>query len=81
MSDKCNELMLTSQVTLRPSNLACRTKATPAALLMRHRCTRAPVERINSKMVCSAMVSAATGTPAKPMRVANGPLAATPLPK
>ena len=47
-------------------------------VLMRHRCTRAPVARTSSKMVCSAMVSAATGTPLKPMRVASGPLAATP---
>ncbi len=73
--------MLTSQLTAKPSALAWRTSATPAALLMRHKCTRAPVARISSKMVCMAMVSAITGTPLKPMRVANGPLAATPWPR
>ena len=45
---------------------------------MRHRCTRAPVARTSSKMVCSAMVSAITGTPDRPRREASGPLAATP---
>ena len=73
--------MLMSQVTGRPWALAWRTSSTPAALLMRHRCTRVPVARTNSKIVCRAMVSAATGTPLRPMRVASGPLAATPLPK
>ena len=52
---------------------------------MRQMCTRAAVplpttERMSSNKVCSAIVSAAAGTPAKPMRVAKGPLAATPLP-
>ena len=73
--------MLTSAVTGRPSALAARSSATPAALLSRHRCTRAPVMRISSKSVCSAMVSAATGTPDRPSRVASAPLAATPLPR
>ena len=31
-------------------------------------------------MVCSAIVSATTGTPDRPSRVATAPLAATPLP-
>ena len=60
--------------------MAARTSATPAALLRRHRCTRAPVARTSSKMVCSATVSATTGTPDRPSRVATAPLAATPLP-
>ena len=72
--------MLTSALTGRPSALAARSSATPAALDRRHRCTRAPVARTSSKIVCSATVSAATGTPARPRRVAIGPLAATPLP-
>ena len=55
--------------------------STPAALLRRHRCTRAPVARTSSMMVFKAMVSAATGTPERPRRVATGPLAATPLPR
>ena len=80
-SVRCRLLMLTSLVMGKPSALACRTRWTPAALLMRHKCTRAPVERINSMMVCRATVSAATGTPDRPMRVATGPLAATPLPR
>ena len=73
--------MLTSQLMFKPSALAWRTKATPAALERRHTCTRAPVMRISAMMVLSAIVSAATGTPLKPKRVASGPLAATPLPK
>jgi hypothetical protein len=79
-SVRCSELMLTSAVTGRPSALAWRSRATPAALDSRHRCTRAPVMRTSSNMVCSAMVSAATGTPDRPSRVATAPLAATPLP-
>ena len=70
----------TSQVTGRPSALARRTSSTPAALLRRHRWTRAPVSRTSSKIVASAIVSASTGTPDRPRRVASGPLAATPLP-
>jgi N-acetylglucosamine-6-phosphate deacetylase len=50
----------------------------PAADDKRHKCTRAPVERINSKIVCSAIVSLITGTPDKPSRDANGPLCAVP---
>ena len=80
-SVKCNELMLTSQLTGSPSALACRTSATPAALLSRHRCTAAPVDRISSNIVCSAIVSAATGTLLKPSRVATAPPAATPRPR
>ncbi|MNT23351.1 hypothetical protein D3C72_1587680 [compost metagenome] len=80
-SVRCSVLMLMSQVTWRPSALARRTSSTPAALLRRHRCTRAPVVLSSSKMVCSAMVSAATGTPDRPRRVASAPLAATPLPR
>ena len=72
--------MLTSAVTGRPSAFAARSSATPAALDSRHRCTRAPVERTSSHSVCSAIVSAATGTPDKPSRVATAPLAATPAP-
>ncbi len=70
--------MLTSAVTGRPSALARRTSSTPAALDRRHRCTRAEVWRTSSRMVCSAMVSEATGTPDRPRRVATAPLAATP---
>ena len=73
--------MLTSPVTGNPSALAWRSNWAPAALLKRQICTRAPVARTNSKIVCKAMVSAATGTPLRPMRVASGPLAATPFPK
>ena len=73
--------MLTSAVTFKPSCLAARIKATPSALEIRHTCTRAWVDRIKANMVCKAIVSAATGTPLKPKRVANAPLAATPLPK
>jgi len=72
--------MLTSAVTGRPSALARRSSSTPAALDRRSRCTRAPVTRISSKIVKSATVSAATGTPDRPRRVATAPLAATPLP-
>ena len=72
--------MLASQLTGRPSALARRTSSTPAALLSRHRWTRAPVSRTSSKIVARAIVSASTGTPARPMRVASGPLAATPPP-
>ena len=70
--------MDTSAVTGRPSRLAARTSSTPAALLRRQMCTRAPVERTNSKIVCRATVSALTGTPDRPRRVATAPLAATP---
>jgi hypothetical protein len=73
--------MLTSHVNGKPSALACRTNSTPAALEMRHKCTLAPVLRMSANKVCKAMVSAATGTPLSPMRVANAPLAATPCPK
>ena len=73
--------MLTSQLKGKPSALAWRTSSMPAALEMRHKCTRAPVLRISANKVCKAMVSAATGTPPKPRRVAKGPLAATPLPR
>ncbi len=68
----------TSQVTGKPSFLAARTSSMPAADEMRHRCTRAPVARISSKIVCRAMVSAITGTPDKPRRDATGPLCAMP---
>ena len=72
--------MLTSAVTGRPSALARRNSSTPAALDSRHRWTRAPVLRTSSKIVFNAIVSAATGTPDKPSRVATAPLAATPPP-
>ena len=73
--------MLTSQLSLSPSALARRTISIPAALLSRHRCTRAPVARISSTMVYTAIVSAATGMPDRPIRVASGPLATTPVPR
>ena len=72
--------MLTSAVTGRPAALAARSSATPAALDRRHRWTRAPVARTSSKIVASATVSATTGTPDRPSRVATAPCAATPLP-
>ncbi|MDT4837795.1 hypothetical protein FQZ97_715370 [compost metagenome] len=81
VSARCSELMLTSQVIGRPCALASRTSATPRALEMRHRCTRAPVLFMSSMMVKMAIVSAATGTPPRPSRVASAPLAATPLPR
>src|SRR5471032_1312324 len=74
MSVRCSELMLTSAVTGRPSALARRTSSTPAALDSRHRWTRVPVWRTSSMMVCSAIVSEATGTPDRPSRVATAPL-------
>jgi|GEM_PF-7009201 len=45
--------------------LACEMQA---ALDRRIRCTRAPVARCSSKIVCSASVSACTGTSARPSR-------------
>ncbi len=72
--------MPTSAVTRRPSFLARRTSSMPAALDSRHRCTRAPLARCSSKMVCSATVSATAGIDGRPSRPATGPAAATPLP-
>ena len=78
--------MLTSAVMFSPSALAWRSSATPLALERRQMCTRglpawpAPKARSSSSRVCRAMVSAAAGMPARPMRLAMAPLAATPAP-
>jgi hypothetical protein len=79
-SVRCRLWMLASAVTASPSALARRTNPTPAALLRRQRCSRAPVSRASSKKVARAIVSAIAGMPARPMRVASSPLAATPWP-
>jgi hypothetical protein len=50
----------------------------PAAEEMRVTCTRAPVSRASCSMVARAMVSAATGMPARPSRAATSPSWATP---
>lgn len=77
-SVRCRWCTATSQLTGRPSALACRISAMPAADESRHRCTRQFVARTSSKMVCNATVSATTGTPGRPRRAATGPLCATP---
>ena len=64
----------TSQVTGRPSALArAHERDAGRAADRRHRCTRAPVSRTSSKIVASAIVSASTGTPDRPRRVATRP--------
>ena len=78
LSVRCRWCAPTSQLTGRPSARAARTSAMPSADEMRQMCTRAPVVRISSKIVCSAMVSLITGTPDRPSRDASGPLCATP---
>ena len=56
----------------QPFGLGARAPAsTPSALESRHRCTRAPVSRTSSRIVGSATVSAITGTPGRPSRVAT----------
>ena len=72
--------MPTSAVTGSPSCFARRTSSMPAADDRRQMCTRAPLARCSSKIVCSATVSATTGIDGSPSRPATGPAAATPEP-
>ena len=64
--------MLTSQVTGRPSRLGLAHQLDAGGADDAAQVHAAPVARISSKIVCSAMVSATTGTPDRPRRVASG---------
>src|SRR5437762_7542838 len=58
MSHRCRWWIATSQLTGRPSRLACRIISTAPAVDSRHTWTRARVARTSSRIVPRAMVSA-----------------------